>query len=688
MLCNGSCTAGPCGGTGGSGAGGTGTGGSGAGGVIGTGGSGTGGTGGTGTGGSGTGGTGTGGSGAGGTPMRPSACTAGPDVISDFEEGSGVMVRQGGRTGWWYTYADPSAGTLTPAPASGPIPVEASTDPAPCNRAMHSTATNHPMYTGFGATFLPAAPPSMLKMPYDLSAYSGISFRIKSGGGTQPAVYFEMLTRETQPAESGGVATVPTIDLHNNRGQMITGLTNAWTTVTVPFATLIPRWQPAVGAGMACPAAAAGVPKCQSPRFNPAAALGFQFSMYADPGFPRTGTLGTYNLWVDDVTLVRADAGLPTRPGFPNDGAVGPCAKPAGAAGKYLVRAFDNWKRTFVVSAGGTQFRVQRPENSNDTVSEGIAYGMLIAVYMNDRPLFDGLWQYWRSKSPSGRPYLMDWQINSTGGVIGSGSATDADEDAAFALLQAVKKWGTSYMADAMATINAVWASDIDAGMWVKGGSNFGQGGTGLTNPSYFAPSFYRAFAAVDTAHNWTAVANNSYTALNAISPPSDTRGLVPAWCSNNCSSPGGGNYPQETLYQYDSHRTPWRVGMDYCWNPTSPNAAAAKAYLAKTSAFFQNTAGLNGVGRIFDIYTPSSGREASGAAVNSASIIGTAAVGAMSDAAYKTFLDDAYQFVLDLSNRATLAPVDAQGRTPYSYYNATVGLLTLLTMTGNLRPL
>jgi endo-1,4-beta-D-glucanase Y len=55
--------------------------------------------------------------------------------------------------------------------------------------------------------------------------------------------------------------------------------------------------------------------------------------------------------------------------------------------------AYTNWKTKFF--QGG---RVIRPENSNDTVSEGIAYGMLIGVFMNDKPLFDALWTYAQSK--------------------------------------------------------------------------------------------------------------------------------------------------------------------------------------------------------------------------------------------------------------------------------------------------
>ncbi len=80
-------------------------------------------------------------------------------------------------------------------------------------------------------------------------------------------------------------------------------------------------------------------------------------------------------------------------------------------------------------------------------------------------------------------------------------------------------------------------------------------------------------------------------------------------------------------------------------------------------------------------MYTPSGG-PVSGTAPNSASILGTAAVGAMATG-NQTFLNNAYQAVFDTITRGNMAPVDAAGKTPYSYFNATVGLLTALIMTG-----
>jgi hypothetical protein len=128
------------------------------------------------------------------------------------------------------------------------------------------------------------------------------------------------------------------------------------------------------------------------------------------------------------------------------------------------------------------------------------------------------------------------------------------------------------------------------------------------------------------------------------------------------------------------------RIGMDYCFN----GRADAKTYVGKTTKFFATNAnaGANGISRIFDMYDPATNNAAAASPTpqnNSASIIGTAAVGAMADGSNQTFINDAYQAVFDLITRTTLSTdtKDTSKKTPYSYYNATVGLLTALIMTG-----
>ena len=51
-------------------------------------------------------------------------------------------------------------------------------------------------------------------------------------------------------------------------------------------------------------------------------------------------------------------------------------------------------------------------------MSEGIGYGMLIAVYMADKTLFDELWGY--AKANFDGHSLMNWNIDATGAVDGA----------------------------------------------------------------------------------------------------------------------------------------------------------------------------------------------------------------------------------------------------------------------------
>ncbi len=638
-----------------------------------------------------------GGAATGGVATANGGSTAVGDMISDFEDspGNATMNPNSGRTGYWYVYF-PSSDTAT-TPASGMTispalnkgkPVATAKDGT--NNALHFTGSGYGStsnnYAGTGAAFHPQS--ATLFDAYDVSAYTGISFKVKAGSGTQPALYFELLTKESQPSAAGGTATNTKIDLYNTRGQLLVApwtaasISTSWQTVTIPFGTLVPRWVPdATGCGTA-----PSTPKCQASPFVPASALGIQISSYQDNGFPKVSgaTAGTFDIWIDDVQFTKDDSGLQTRTGFPiaSPGTWGSCIKAKGpsADAKYLVPAFNQWKATFFKNNA-----IIRPENANDAVSESIAYGMLIAVNMNDQALFDSLYSFWTGHATAGS--LMTWCIPGVGGGGGTGSAcsasggsaTDADEDVAFALLMADKAWGGSYKSKAMTMIGDIWTSDIDSGTKLpKGGSNYGAptgtSGTGITNPSYFAPAFYKAFKAAGDTHDWDAVVTAVYKSIASVT---GSNGLPAAWCGNSCTAPASNGASTDTAYQYDSHRIPMRLAMDYCWS----GQAEAKTFTTKNTAFFVSKA-ANGIGYVLDMYTPEGGA-VSGTAPNSASILGTAAVGAMATG-NQAFLDLAYQSVFDSITRGNMAPVDASGKTPYSYYNATVGLLSALIMTGN----
>ena len=119
------------------------------------------------------------------------------------------------------------------------------------------------------------------------------------------------------------------------------------------------------------------------------------------------------------------------------------------------------------------------------------------------------------------------------------------------------------------------------------------------------------------------------------------------------------------TDYQYDSCRTPFRIGLDYCLF----GEARARDYVAKTSTFF---AGI-GAAHIVDGYDLNGAPHAQHASGQSAAFVGPAAVGAMSDAIYRAFLDAAYEDVATLDLRV--------GGT---YYDESWTVMSLLMMTGN----
>ncbi|HEX6764036.1 MAG TPA: glycosyl hydrolase family 8, partial [Polyangiaceae bacterium] len=84
---------------------------------------------------------------------------------------------------------------------------------------------------------------------------------------------------------------------------------------------------------------------------------------------------------------------------FPQNQRLSRCTYPTGANPQAARTAYERWKRDVVTSDGAGGFlRVKRPNSpggeANSTVSEGVAYGMIIAVAMDDQPLFDGLYRY------------------------------------------------------------------------------------------------------------------------------------------------------------------------------------------------------------------------------------------------------------------------------------------------------
>jgi endo-1,4-beta-D-glucanase Y len=311
-----------------------------------------------------------------------------------------------------------------------------------------------------------------------------------------------------------------------------------------------------------------------------------------------------------------------------------------------VTTAYNFWKSSFVVSAS-PGLRVQRPDQNNDTVSEGIAYGMLISAYMGDRTTFDGLWAY--AKQHLDSYGLLNWHLNADGTIAsdGNGSATDADEDIAWALLVAYAQWGAiTYFDEAKKTVNAMMTYSIAPDGMLKPGDAWGS--SERTYPDYFAPSYFRVFRKISNNPNWDIVIKRNYEILAAVS---GQYGLVPDYTTTS--------YDLSQQYKYDACRTPWRIGLDYCYYGT----AEAKAYLDKIGAFFDT----QGVANIGDGYSLTGTKTSS---FGNMAFIGPAGIAGM--AGFPKLLDDAFTYGATGNGGST------------QYYQQSLRVITMLVMSGN----
>jgi hypothetical protein len=152
-------------------------------------------------------------------------------------------------------------------------------------------------------------------------------------------------------------------------------------------------------------------------------------------------------------------------------------------------------------------------DTKSQTVSEGIGYGMLIMVCMdnsqnNTRTKFDKLWRYYKKFRNSNG--VMNWKIDGFSGVSGDGKngATDAELDAATALVLAYRQWADqTYLKDAQTLINAIWTHEVNANKYLKPGDAWDT----KKDPSYFSTGGMELFKSVDS-RDWSTVMANSFT--------------------------------------------------------------------------------------------------------------------------------------------------------------------------------
>ncbi|WP_234122356.1 glycosyl hydrolase family 8 [Clostridium hydrogenum] len=238
---------------------------------------------------------------------------------------------------------------------------------------------------------------------------------------------------------------------------------------------------------------------------------------------------------------------------------------------------YNYWKKKYIIDVSSNTSRVIDPENNNITVSEGMGYGLIFSVTANDQDQFEKLWNY--TKNYLDENGLMNWKIDQTGNIQGKGSATDADEDIAYALLLASKKWPkTDYLSDASKMISAIKNHEISKDYILLPGDKWG--GKVPFNPSYFSPYYYLNFASLSTSESgyWEKVLN---TNLELMEKNSNSKtGLLPDWLNKD-----GTVDDKNNNFGYDAVRVPLRLIEFY----KKTNNAKVKDILKRENNFFAN---------------------------------------------------------------------------------------------------
>ncbi len=233
---------------------------------------------------------------------------------------------------------------------------------------------------------------------------------------------------------------------------------------------------------------------------------------------------------------------------------------------------------------------------NHDVRTEGMSYGMMIAVQLDRKADFDALWNwamtYMYLGSPSQPAYgYFAWSCRVDGQHNDETPAPDGEEYFAMALYFASARWGDAtgiydYHSQAdrllrtmlhrkriVATTkfgNQDVAAEMDEAhsmvRFIPGVS-----GRDFTDPSYQLPAFYELWARWGPAEDrpfWARAARASRIFFSKAANP--VTGLTPV-NANFDGTPHATGFPQSTEFGYDAWRTASNWSVDWSWWHADP---------------------------------------------------------------------------------------------------------------------
>lgn len=325
---------------------------------------------------------------------------------------------------------------------------------------------------------------------------------------------------------------------------------------------------------------------------------------------------------------------------------------------------------------------------NNDVRSEGLSYGMMIAVQMNRQDDFNKLWKwattYALNKSGDMKGYFA-WQTTTAGGILDKNPAPDGEEYFVTALFFASNRWG-----DGTGIYNyREQANKLLDDMYNNGQTRYNNQGQlenfslfdhnvkqvvfspatpsdrNWTDPSYHLPAFYELWARWADKNNdfWASLAVSSRAFLKTTVHP--TTGLSPDYAYFD-GRPHGAFQDWKDTFQYDAWRTIGNSSIDYAWFKKDEWAVT----YAKRLQSFLKTQGVDSYSSLYEL----NGTPYQGNTDHSPGLVSMNAVASLASNSA-----DTWPFVKALWD--TSIPT---GR--YRYYDGSLYMLGLLAVSGNYR--
>lgn len=235
---------------------------------------------------------------------------------------------------------------------------------------------------------------------------------------------------------------------------------------------------------------------------------------------------------------------------------------------------------------------------NHDARTEGMSYGMMIAVQFGEKDIFDRIWRwskkYMQHQTGQRKGYFA-WSCKTDGTRNAEGAASDGELYFITALIFASNRWGNdtgiNYKAEAQHILNCIMPREFKEerqmrqfpGMPQSSGKiflidpetqliTFTPDGFGqrFTDPSYHIPAFYEVWAKwADDGRSeyWLSCADKSREYLHrAIN---EQTGLNPDMSQYDGSlmEGFGGRRNGGANFRYDSWRVPMNIALDYEWS-------------------------------------------------------------------------------------------------------------------------